>query len=125
MQGEHGSFLLMAWSRDPLGAHFSRTPGPNRCTVGVPTPYAMCITPVSLPTYRSLSATTAAVSASGRFPHRSTMRSDESPSVIRCAGSLSEEPPTRIVLHPRETTHAATARNFSASHRLCTMEAPG
>src|SRR5881275_1634169 len=102
------------------------TVGPNSATSGVPTPVAMCMTPVSPDTTTRARASSAPVSWSENSPAALTIGFPPPPSATSCCASpRSSGPPTTTGRYPAVPSRSARALQCATGQRLVAWAAPG
>src|SRR5437016_3222910 len=100
------------------------TVGPNSATTGVPTPVAMCMTPVSPDTTTRARASSAPVSWSENSP--AALATAPPPSATSCCASpRSSGPPTMTGRYPAAPSRSARALQCATGQRLVAWAAPG
>src|SRR5438093_2186345 len=118
-----------ARSRTAARARYGKKPncptvGPNSATTGVPTPVAMCMTPVSPDTTTRARASSAPVSWSENSP--AALATAPPPSATSCCASpRSSGPPTMTGRYPAAPSRSARALQCATGQRLVAWAAPG
>src|SRR6266550_2882297 len=118
-----------ARSSTAAGARYGKNPnratvGPNSATTGVPTPVAMCMTPVSPDTTTRARASSAPVSWSENSP--AALATAAPPSATSCCASpRSSGPPTMTGRYPAAPNRSARALQCATGQRFVAWAAPG
>src|SRR3989442_1421004 len=103
------------------------TGGPNSATTGVPTPVAMCITPVSPETSARARPSSAPVSCSENSPAALSIGPPRvpPPSASCWASPRSSDPPSTTGRYPAARSRSASAIQRARGHRLAACAAAG
>src|SRR5689334_5460027 len=122
-QGRQSSARSRTSERAPYGRKPNcATVGPKRATTGVPTPVAMCITPVSPDTTTRARSSRPPVSWSEHSPAALIA----APAAASCCASpRSSGPPTTIGRYPDARSRSASALQCATGQRLVAWAAPG